>query len=65
VWGDGVCPEQIALLPGAERLVLPRVWHSPQAVPGRLWYGSPQVVEQWAQYISAAPLGAGWAGEPQ
>jgi hypothetical protein len=58
VWGDGVCPQHTALLPGAEHVVLPRVWHSPSAVPGRLWYGSPAVVEQWAQYIGAAPHAA-------
>lgn len=47
--GDGVCPVQTALLPGAESLVLPGVWHN--AEPGKLWYGSQQVVPAWDNFL--------------
>jgi hypothetical protein len=47
--GDGVCPVQTGLLPGAESLVLPGVWHN--AEPGKLWYGSQQVVPQWDKFL--------------
>ncbi|WIA15276.1 hypothetical protein OEZ85_001947 [Tetradesmus obliquus] len=47
--GDGVCPVQTGLLPGAEQLVLPGVWHN--AEPGKLWYGSQQVVPLWDSFL--------------
>lgn len=43
--GDGVTPIQCSLLPGAQHLVLPGVWHN--AAPGKHWYGTQEVVEQW------------------
>lgn len=47
--GDGVTPLACAMLPGAAELVLPGVWHN--RAPGRRWYGSDDVVEQWAQLL--------------
>jgi hypothetical protein len=47
--GDGVCPVQTALLSGAESLILPGVWHN--AEPGKLWYGSQQVVPLWDTFL--------------
>lgn len=47
--GDGVCPVETAVVPGAEVLVLPGVWHN--AEPGKLWYGSAQVVKQWDKLL--------------
>ena len=59
VWGDGITPTEWALLPGAEHVTLDDVFHSPVgAGPGRLWYGSEGVLEQWVDYLrrsSAAP----------
>jgi hypothetical protein len=49
VHGDGVCPIETALLPGAESLILPGVWHN--AAPGKLWYGSADVVAAWEQLL--------------
>lgn len=51
VWGDGITPIESALLAGAEQIVLADVFHSPR--PGRYWYGSPPVVQQWASYLLA------------
>jgi hypothetical protein len=51
VWGDGVCPLETALLPGAQHVVLPHVWHTPSKVAGRRWYGTEEVVAQWRQYL--------------
>ncbi|KAF8060626.1 hypothetical protein HT031_004803 [Scenedesmus sp. PABB004] len=48
--GDGVCPVETALLPGAEALVLPGVFHD--AAKGRRWYGSADVVELWAGWLT-------------
>eukprot|EP00877_Chromochloris_zofingiensis_P006945 jgi/Chrzof1/2503/Cz11g18020.t1 len=47
--GDGVCPVDTALLPGAEHVIMPGVWHTPKQ--HRLWYGSPDVVRQWDEYL--------------
>ena len=49
-WGDGITPITAAHLPGAENLVLENVYHSPQ--PGVAWYGSGEVVPQWARYLT-------------
>lgn len=48
-WGDGITPIEAAHLEGAENLTLAQVLHSPR--PGRLWYGSPEVVEIWAKRL--------------
>lgn len=50
VEGDGVCPVETALLPGAEHVVWPGIWHTEKG-PGKLWYGSEQVVEWWDEYL--------------
>jgi hypothetical protein len=47
--GDSVTPISTGMLPGAEQLVLPGVWHN--QAPGKLWYGSPEVVEAWDKFI--------------
>jgi pimeloyl-ACP methyl ester carboxylesterase len=49
-WGDGVTPIQAAHLDGAENLTLEGVLHSPRR--GKLWYGSPEIVERWAMYLT-------------
>lgn len=49
VWGDGIVPISAAHLAGARNLMLPDVFHSPS--PGRLWYGSKWVVEDWSQWL--------------
>jgi len=57
VWGDGITPTEWALLPGAEQLTLEGVFHSPVgAGPGRLWYGSKGVLEQWVDKLRAPEL---------
>jgi len=48
-WGDGITPISAAHLDGAENLVFDDVYHSPK--PGRLWYGSPEVVDRWANQL--------------
>ena len=48
-WGDGITPISAAHLPGADNHVLEGVYHSPQ--PGVTWYGSAEVVPQWAQFL--------------
>ena len=50
VWGDGIVPLSAAHLDGARNLTLPDVFHSPS--PGRLWYGSKLVVEDWSQWLA-------------
>lgn len=50
VWGDGIVPISAARLEGARNIVLPKVHHSPS--PGRLWYGSRLVVEDWSQWLA-------------
>jgi hypothetical protein len=47
--GDGVCPSQCALLPGARALLLPGVWHTSAHLP---WYGSAHVVKAWEHYLT-------------
>jgi pimeloyl-ACP methyl ester carboxylesterase len=44
-WGDGMVPVEVALLDGAERVVLDGVHHA--AVFGTPWYGSPGTVKRW------------------
>jgi triacylglycerol esterase/lipase EstA (alpha/beta hydrolase family) len=48
-WGDEITPVDAALLEGAENVVLEGVVHSPR--PGKVWYGSPEIVKGWAQYL--------------
>lgn len=48
-WGDGVCPLRTALLPGAQAFVMEDVWHTRGS--GRLWYGSPTVIDYWSRYL--------------
>ena len=50
VWGDGIVPLTAAHLRGARNITLPDVYHSPN--PGRLWYGSRSVVEDWSQWLA-------------
>lgn len=50
VWGDGVVPVSAAHLTGARNITLPDVYHSPS--PGRLWYGSEVVVDDWCQWLA-------------
>lgn len=45
-WGDGITPIEAAHLEGATNLILEDVQHSPR--PGKLWYGSPEIIDQWA-----------------
>lgn len=53
--GDGIIPESIAFLEGAVHVRVPEAKHSsfiPTAgpsikVPGYIWYGSPEVLDQW------------------
>jgi hypothetical protein len=49
VKGDGVCPVETAMLPGAKTLILPDVWHN--AAPGVQWYGSKDIVKIWDKYL--------------
>lgn len=49
-WGDGITPIAAAHLEGAENITLEKVWHSPRS-PGQ-WYGTPQIVPHWAQFLS-------------
>jgi triacylglycerol esterase/lipase EstA (alpha/beta hydrolase family) len=49
-WGDGITPVESAHLDKAENVLLPDVVHSPK--PGVNWYGSPEIVPQWAQYLA-------------
>lgn len=49
VEGDGVCPVQTGIIPGATTVILPGVWHNQE--PGKLWYGSMEVVQQWDKYL--------------
>lgn len=50
LWGDGITPIEAAHLQGAVNLTLPNCYHSGRG--GRRWYGSPEVVETWAQYLA-------------
>lgn len=49
VWGDGITPIEAAHLEGAENLTYGGVVHSPR--PGQLWYGSPEILQLWAEYL--------------
>lgn len=49
-WGDGIVPIAAAHLEGAKNITLDRVRHSPRS--GGLWYGSAEVVRQWAAYLT-------------
>lgn len=49
--GDGVTPISSALLPGADHLVLPGVWHNAQPQAGKKWYGTADVVEEWDKFL--------------
>jgi triacylglycerol esterase/lipase EstA (alpha/beta hydrolase family) len=49
-WGDGITPISAAHLPGAENLTLEAVRHAPRS--GGVWYGSPEVVAQWIDYLA-------------
>ena len=48
-WGDGITPIAAAHLDNAQNLVLENVYHSPQL--RTMWYGSPEVVEEWIRYL--------------
>lgn len=48
-WGDGITPVEAAHLEGAKNIVIEGVRHSPKSAG--MWYGSPQAVEDWAQYL--------------
>lgn len=48
-WGDGITPIESAHLIGAENLTLEGATHAPKS--GRLWYGSPGLLEQWVSYL--------------
>jgi pimeloyl-ACP methyl ester carboxylesterase len=49
-WGDGITPVAAAHLEGAENLTLDGVLHSPRR--GKLWYGSPEIVKAWADFLT-------------
>lgn len=49
-WGDGITPIMAAHLAGAENVILEGATHSPK--PGRLWYGSPELIDHWANYLT-------------
>ncbi|MFQ3614066.1 MAG: lipase [Cyanobacteriota bacterium] len=49
LWGDGITPIEAAHLQGATNLTLPDCYHSGRG--GRRWYGTPEVVEEWAQHL--------------
>jgi pimeloyl-ACP methyl ester carboxylesterase len=48
-WGDGITPIAAAHLEGAQNLILEGATHSPK--PGRIWYGSAGLLEQWVGYL--------------
>ena len=49
-WGDGITPIEAAHLEGAMNLTIPDVFHSPRREG--LWYGSPEIIPQWASYLA-------------
>lgn len=49
-WGDGITPIEAAHLDGATNLTLEKVLHSPRRKG--LWYGSPEALQAWVQYLS-------------
>ncbi len=50
-WGDGITPIAAAHLTGAENLTLEGALHAPAA---GLWYGSPQFLASWVDYLQPA-----------
>ncbi len=50
VWGDGITPVTSAHLEGAVNLTLERVKHSPKSAG--IWYGSPEVIPAWVNYLT-------------
>lgn len=48
-WGDGVTSLRAAVLPGAEYLPVPGVYHSP--FHGRPWYGDPAALPLWSRVL--------------
>lgn len=48
-WGDGITPVEAAHLEEAINLTLEGVLHSPRRVG--IWYGSPEVMPTWVQYL--------------
>lgn len=56
--GDGVTPLEIAFVEGAERLVLPGVWHTRDKAGRRPWYGSGAAVAQWSELLRPLPAAA-------
>ena len=48
-WGDGITPIEAAHLEGAKNLIFDQVAHSPN--PGEVWYGAPDIVSNWADYL--------------
>jgi pimeloyl-ACP methyl ester carboxylesterase len=57
-WGDGITPIESAHLEGATNLIYYHVQHSPRSSEigkqGELyyWYGSPEIVSEWLQYLA-------------
>ena len=57
-WGDGITPIKAAHLEGATNLILDNVQHSPQSSASvnqgknHCWYGSPEIVSEWIQYLA-------------
>jgi pimeloyl-ACP methyl ester carboxylesterase len=57
-WGDGITPVDAAHLEGAKNLIYCNVQHSPRSSEigkqGELyyWYGSPEIVSEWIQYLA-------------
>jgi pimeloyl-ACP methyl ester carboxylesterase len=49
-WGDGITPIAAAHLEGSTNLILERVMHSPNS-PG-IWYGSPDILPAWINYLT-------------
>lgn len=49
-WGDGVTSLRAAVLPGAEFLPVPGLYHSP--FHGHPWYGDLKGLERWARVLS-------------
>jgi triacylglycerol esterase/lipase EstA (alpha/beta hydrolase family) len=48
-WGDGITPIEAAHLAGATNLILENVQHAPRNQG--LWYGSPEILEQWIEFL--------------
>lgn len=50
--GDGITPVETALMDDAEHIILEGIYHTPLgAGEDRPWYGSPGVVERWANAL--------------